>query len=213
MKRVLDFTLALLLIVIVSPIMIIVAIAIWTRLGFPFLFVQRRPGLHNRAFNLVKFRSMALKNPAMLNETDAARLNSFGNFLRKTSLDELPTLFNVLFGQLSLVGPRPLLMEYLPLYNKEQMRRHEVKPGITGWAQINGRNAISWEKKFELDVWYVDNQSFWLDCRILAKTVVKVFKRDGITAQNHATMSKFEGTSPSLNQSSTNRPGAERNTH
>lgn len=164
------------------------------KLGGPVFFRQVRPGLHGKPFEMIKFRSMTDERGAdgvLL--PDAVRLTPFGRFLRSTSLDELPELWNVLQGDMSLVGPRPLLMEYLPLYTAEQARRHEVRPGVTGWAQVNGRNAISWEEKFELDVWYVDHQSLWLDIRILWLTVKKVLVRDGISAVGEATMSKFTG--------------------
>ena len=165
------------------------------KLGSPVLFRQVRPGLYGKPFTMVKFRTMTDErgaNGALL--PDAQRLTAFGRFLRASSLDELPELWNVFQGDMSLVGPRPLLMEYLPLYTPEQARRHEARPGITGWAQVNGRNAISWQDKFALDIWYVDNQSFWLDMRILWMTVRKVLVRDGISAADEATMSKFTGS-------------------
>ena len=165
------------------------------KFGSPVLFKQPRPGLNEKVFNMIKFRSMTMENDAsgiMLSDSD--RLTRFGEFLRSTSLDELPSLWAVLKGEMSLVGPRPLLVEYLPLYSKKQSRRHEVKPGITGWAQVNGRNAISWDEKFDLDVWYVDNQSIWLDIKILFLTVKKVIMRDGISAKDDATMPPFKGT-------------------
>lgn len=177
------------------PVLCLTGIAVRWQLGTPILFRQARPGRQGRVFELVKFRTMAVavdRHGRTL--TDAERLTSFGKILRSTSLDELPALWNVLKGDMSLVGPRPLLMEYLPLYSAEQARRHEVRPGITGWAQVNGRNAISWEEKFALDVWYVDNQSFWLDMKILFMTVKKVLVRDGINAEGEATMSKFTGS-------------------
>jgi sugar transferase EpsL len=163
-------------------------------MGSPVFFQQRRPGLGGRPFPIYKFRTMNQARDAQGSLLpDAQRLARFGRFLRSTSLDKLPELFNVLRGDMSLVGPRPLLMEYLPRYTLEQARRHEVKPGITGWAQVNGRNAISWEQKFKLDVWYVDNCSLWLDLKILALTVIQVFQRKGISAGGHATMPVFEG--------------------
>jgi lipopolysaccharide/colanic/teichoic acid biosynthesis glycosyltransferase len=165
------------------------------KLGSPVLFRQMRPGLHGRPFQMVKFRTMTDErgvDGALL--PDAQRLTPFGRFLRASSLDELPELWNVLKGDMSLVGPRPLLMEYLPLYSPEQARRHETRPGITGWAQVNGRNAISWEQKFKLDVWYVDNQNMWLDIKILLMTARKVLIRDGITAEGEASMSAFKGS-------------------
>jgi len=177
-----------------SPILIALFFLIKLKLGSPVFFTQLRPGIYGRTFRMVKFRSMTDERDssgALLPDKD--RLIDFGKFLRASSLDELPGLFNVLNGDMSLVGPRPLLMEYLPLYSEEQARRHEVRPGITGWAQVNGRNAISWEDKFKFDVWYVDNQSFWLDIKILWLTVKKVLVRDGISAAGEATMSKFLG--------------------
>jgi lipopolysaccharide/colanic/teichoic acid biosynthesis glycosyltransferase len=164
-------------------------------IGSPVVFTQQRPGLYGKPFVMYKFRTMTDSRDtsgALLH--DAVRLTSFGRFLRSSSLDELPELLNVLKGDMSLVGPRPLLMEYLPLYSPEQARRHEVRPGITGWAQVNGRNAISWEEKFTLDVWYVENQSFWLDVRILWLTMLKVFQRQGISQEGQATMKKFRGS-------------------
>lgn len=176
--------------------MIITAIIIRLKLGSPIIFKQKRPGLHGKPFYVYKFRTMTDEkdsNGELL--PDSIRLTKTGEIIRKLSLDELPQLFNVLKGDLSLVGPRPLLMEYLELYTPEQARRHEVKPGITGWAQVNGRNAISWEDKFKLDVWYVDNQSFLLDLKILFLTVLKVFKSEGINQKGQATIEKFKGTS------------------
>ncbi|MGX1982298.1 sugar transferase EpsL [Thermolongibacillus altinsuensis] len=195
MKRLFDFICALLGIIILSPIILVTAVLVRIKLGSPVIFKQQRPGLHGKPFYLYKFRTMTDErdeNGELL--PDHMRLTPFGQFLRKFSLDELPQLFNVLKGDLSLVGPRPLLMEYLELYTPEQARRHEVKPGITGWAQVNGRNAISWEEKFKLDVWYVDNRSFWLDLKILFLTVIKVFKSEGINQAGHVTMEKFTGT-------------------
>ncbi|MCD8521156.1 MAG: sugar transferase [Saccharospirillaceae bacterium] len=181
-----------------SPIIAVVAWKIRKNLGSPVLFKQVRPGKDGKSFEMVKFRTMRDAVDANGNPLpDSERLTPFGNWLRSTSLDELPELWNVLKGDMSLVGPRPLLMEYLPLYNPEQYRRHEVLPGVTGWAQVNGRNAISWEEKFKLDVWYVNNHSFWLDIKILWLTVKRVLVRDGISAEGEATMSKFTGTSES----------------
>ena len=163
-------------------------------MGRPIIFTQQRPGLSGKPFTIYKFRTMNDERDAQGNLLpDEQRLTRFGKFLRKTSLDELPELFNVLKGDMSLVGPRPLLMEYLPLYSAEQARRHEVKPGITGWAQINGRNTLAWEDKFNLDVWYVDHLSFWLDVKILFITLLKVFKREGISQDGQATVEKFRG--------------------
>ena len=181
--------------ILLSPIMLLLALLIRLNLGSPVLFCQQRPGLHAVPFKIYKFRTMTDERDssgALL--PDELRLNSFGKWLRKMSLDELPQLFNVIKGDLSLVGPRPLLMEYLPLYTPEQARRHDVKPGITGWAQVNGRNAISWEEKFRLDVWYVDHQSFWLDMKILWMTAMKVVKSEGISQKGQATMEAFKGS-------------------
>lgn len=200
-KRFFDIVASAIALTLLSPIIAIVAWKISKKLGSPVLFRQIRPGLNGKPFTMIKFRTMrdaVDKNGNPL--PDSERMTPFGNFLRSTSLDELPELWNVFKGDMSLVGPRPLLMEYLPLYSKEQARRHEVRPGVTGWAQINGRNAISWEEKFKLDVWYVDNQSFWLDLKILFLTVKKVFIRDGISAAGEATMSKFTGSSSKQEQ-------------
>ncbi|RUO74522.1 sugar transferase [Pseudidiomarina sediminum] len=195
MKRCLDFFAALVGLLALFPVILVLSILIRVKLGSPIFFSQVRPGLHGKPFRMVKFRTMRDANDSNGNPLpDAERLTSFGNFLRATSLDELPELWNVLKGEMSLVGPRPLLMEYLELYSPEQARRHEVRPGVTGWAQVNGRNAISWEQKFELDVWYVDNRTLWLDIKILFLTVKKVFVREGISAEGEATMSKFEGS-------------------
>lgn len=194
-KRIFDVVIAILVLGVSLPILVLLALLIRIWLGRPVFFVQVRPGLHGKPFRMVKFRTMTDKRDKhgrLL--PDNIRLTRFGRILRSTSLDELPELWNVLKGDMSLVGPRPLLMEYLPLYSKEQYRRHEVRPGVTGWAQINGRNAISWEDKFKLDVWYVDNQSFGLDLKILVLTVKKVLIRDGISGQGEVTMSKFTGT-------------------
>ncbi|QEA13271.1 sugar transferase [Comamonas flocculans] len=194
MKRLLDFTVALLgLIALALPLCILILL-IRRKLGSPVFFRQTRPGLHGRPFQMVKFRTMTDARDAQgALLPDADRLTLFGRFLRSTSLDELPELWNVLKGDMSLVGPRPLLMEYLPLYSPDQARRHAVRPGVTGWAQVNGRNAISWEEKFALDVWYVDHQSLALDLRILWLTVKKVLVREGISAAGEATMGKFTG--------------------
>lgn len=175
--------------------MIALALLVRIKHGSPILFRQTRPGLHGKPFKMFKFRTMTNERD-MVGKLlpDAQRLTMLGKFLRSTSLDELPELFNILRGEMSLVGPRPLLLEYLPLYTPEQARRHEVKPGITGWAQVNGRNTISWEEKFKLDVWYVDNQSVWLDAKILWMTFAKVFKREGICQDGQATMEKFKGS-------------------
>lgn len=195
MKRLLDFFASIVGLIILAPVLGVIALAVRWSLGTPILFRQVRPGLHGRPFTMYKFRTMrdAVDERGRV-LPDVERLTRFGRFLRSTSLDELPELCNVLRGEMSLVGPRPLLMEYLPLYTPEQARRQEVRPGITGWAQVNGRNAISWEEKFELDVWYVENQSFWLDLRILLLTMNKVFVRDGISQAGQATMERFRGT-------------------
>ncbi len=196
LKRLFDVVGASVGLLVLAPVYCIVALLIRSRLGSPILFRQVRPGLHGRPFQMIKFRTMrdaADSNGQPL--PDADRLTPFGRWLRSTSLDELPELWNVLKGDMSLVGPRPLLMEYLPLYSPEQARRHEVRPGITGWAQVNGRNAISWEEKFALDVWYVDHHNLWLDMKILYMTLRKVLVRDGISAEGEATMPKFKGNS------------------
>ena len=195
MKRAFDLIVSLLALIMLLPIILLVALLIRIKLGSPVLFKQARPGLHGKPFNMLKFRSMLDATDKDGNPLpDDQRLTRFGRLLRSTSLDELPGLINVLKGDMSLVGPRPLLIEYLPLYSGEQARRHDVRPGITGWAQVNGRNAISWEDKFKLDVWYVDNRSMWLDIKILFLTVKKVFVREGISAEGEATMSKFTGS-------------------
>ncbi len=193
-KRCIDIVGAGIGLIVLSPFFVITAISIWVRMGTPVIFKQMRPGLNGKPFCMYKFRTMTNEKDEQGNLLpDELRLTRLGRFLRSTSLDELPELFNVLKGDMSLVGPRPLLMQYLDRYTPEQARRHEVKPGITGWAQVNGRNAITWEKKFALDVWYVDNWSLWLDIKILAITVVKVFKREGISAAGEATMPEFMG--------------------
>lgn len=194
-KRFFDILLAAFALVVLFPVVLVVAFLIQRKLGSPVLFRQARPGLNGKPFNMVKFRTMLDATDKHGNPLpDDQRMTPFGSFLRGTSLDELPELWNVLKGDMSLVGPRPLLMEYLPLYSKEQYRRHDVRPGVTGWAQVNGRNAISWEGKFRLDVWYVDNQSLWLDVKILFLTVKKVLIRDGISGEGEVTMSKFTGS-------------------
>lgn len=195
MKRLLDLTAALFGLILLSPLILVLILLIRQKLGFPVFFTQVRPGLHGKPFKMIKFRTMTDARDADGNSLpDNIRLTAFGRFLRSTSLDELPELWNVLKGDMSLVGPRPLLMEYLPRYTHEQARRHQARPGITGWAQVNGRNAISWEEKFKFDVWYVDNQSFWLDLKILFLTIKKVFMREGISAEGEATMPKFTGS-------------------
>lgn len=192
MKRVFDIVVSSVTLFVLSPVILLVGVWVWLTLGSPVLFRQARPGRGGAIFQFYKFRTMAPGSGS-----DEARLTPSGKLIRKTSLDELPQLWNVLKGEMSLIGPRPLLPEYLPLYTPFQMRRHEVLPGITGWAQVNGRNAISWEKKFELDVWYVDHRSFWLDLRILFLTALRVIRRDGISAAGVATATKFTGSPPS----------------
>lgn len=194
MKRLFDLLAALGLLVMLSFPLLFLCLVVRLKLGGPVLFTQIRPGLHGRPFKMVKFRSMTdarASDGELL--PDALRLTAFGRLLRASSLDELPELWNVLRGEMSLVGPRPLLMEYLPLYSAEQARRHEVRPGITGWAQVNGRNALSWDERFRLDVWYIDHHSLWLDLRILWLTARKVLVREGISAQGEATMPRFTG--------------------
>ena len=194
MKRLFDLVVTLVGLVVLSPVILIVGIAVFVRLGRPVLFSQTRPGLEGRPFRMFKFRTMTDARDRSGNLlSDAERMTPLGRFLRSTSLDELPELWNVLRGDMSLVGPRPLLMEYLPLYTPEQARRHEARPGITGWAQINGRNAQTWPERFALDVWYVDNRSLWLDLKILWRTLGKVIRREGISAEGEATMPKFTG--------------------
>ncbi len=194
-KRAFDIVMSASALLLLAPVIGYVAWQINRQMGSPVLFRQARPGLNGKPFEMIKFRTMKDALDADGNPLpDSERLTAFGQFLRSSSLDELPELWNVLKGDMSLVGPRPLLMEYLPLYSAEQCRRHDARPGITGWAQINGRNALSWEEKFKLDVWYVDNQSFWLDIKILFLTVKKVLVRDGISAEGEATMSKFTGS-------------------
>ncbi|WP_060483752.1 sugar transferase [Pseudomonas sp. NBRC 111123] len=197
LKRLFDLTAAAVALLLLSPVIALVAWKVRKNLGAPVLFRQQRPGRDGKPFEMVKFRTMRDAVDAQGNVLpDAQRMTPFGGFLRSSSLDELPELWNVLKGEMSLVGPRPLLMEYLPLYSPEQYRRHEVRPGVTGWAQINGRNALGWEDKFKLDVWYVENRSFWLDLKILFLTVKKVVKKDGISGDGEVTMSKFTGNRP-----------------
>ena len=195
MKRLIDTLLIILGLPLLIPVYILIALIIRIKLGSPVMFKQSRPGLNGKLFHLIKFRTMTNNIDESGNSlSDGKRLTRFGKFLRSTSLDELPELWNVLNGNMSLVGPRPLLEEYLPLYSVRQARRHNVKPGITGWAQINGRNTISWKDKFDYDLWYVDNQSFLLDIKIILLTIVKVISGDGVSAHGEATMSKFTGT-------------------
>jgi lipopolysaccharide/colanic/teichoic acid biosynthesis glycosyltransferase len=196
MKRLFDILFSFVCLLVFAMPLIVIALLVRRKLGSPVFFSQIRPGMHCKPFKMIKFRTMLDKRSTdgqLL--PDSARLTPFGVFLRSTSLDELPELWNVLKGDMSFVGPRPLLMQYLPLFSSEQVRRHDVRPGITGWAQINGRNAISWEEKFRLDVWYVDHQSFWLDFSILLITTWKVIRREGISGPGEATMSPFAGTS------------------
>jgi sugar transferase EpsL len=193
-KRVADFIFACVALTLLSPLMGVIALMVRATLGAPVLFRQERPGLHGEPFTIHKFRTMTNRRDGQGELLpDAERLTHFGRFLRSASLDELPELMNVLKGDMSLVGPRPLLMRYLDRYTPEQMRRHEVRPGITGWAQVNGRNAITWEQKFALDVWYVDNRSMWLDLKIVALTIWKILKREGISQQGQATAKEFMG--------------------
>ena len=194
-KKTFDFVFALIALFLLSPLLAFLYVLVWLDLGRPVVFRQLRPGFRGRPFNLYKFRTMSnVVDLAGALLPDSRRITRLGSFLRSTSLDELPALVNILRGDLSFIGPRPLLMDYLSLYTQEQARRHDVKPGFSGWAQINGRNAISWEEKFRLDVWYVDQQSFWLDLRIFLLTIWKVIRREGISAAGEATMQPFIGT-------------------
>ncbi|MGK0305627.1 MAG: lipopolysaccharide/colanic/teichoic acid biosynthesis glycosyltransferase [Gammaproteobacteria bacterium] len=195
MKRLFDFFVALAAVLTLLPVLLMLYVIIAIKMGLPVFFVQARPGMQGNIFKMVKFRSMTdAKGIDGELLADSKRLPAFGQMLRATSLDELPELWNVLKGEMSLVGPRPLLIEYLDKYTHEQARRHLVRPGVTGWAQVNGRNALSWEEKFALDTWYVDNRSFWLDIKILFMTVKQVFKRDNISQDGHVTMEKFKGS-------------------
>ena len=194
LKRIFDIVFSIVLIILFAPVLVIVSLLILVAMGRPILFAQSRPGYKEEIFGIYKFRTMTNetdKNGELL--PDEKRLHGLGKFIRSTSLDELPQLLNVLKGEMSFVGPRPLLAEYLPLYNERQKKRHDAKPGITGWAQVNGRNAISWEQKFEHDIWYVEHQSFLLDMKILWMTMIKLFKRSGISSASSVTMEKFEG--------------------
>jgi len=194
MKRILDVSGALLALLILWPLLILLGMLIHSKIGRPEIFVQQRPGKNEKLFSFYKFRTMTNEEDENGNLLpDNMRMTRLGKILRQTSLDELPSFWNVLKGDMSLVGPRPLLEAYLPLYSKEQSRRHEVKPGITGWAQINGRNSLSWEEKFQLDVWYVDNNTVWLDLKILIKTIFKVIRKEGIHSNTSATMEAFRG--------------------
>ncbi len=194
-KRVFDIIASLVLIIIAFPLLILIGVLVRIKLGSPVLFRQERPGKQNKIFMIYKFRTMNNRMDTNGNlQPDKARLTRFGSLLRKTSMDELPELFNILKGDMSFVGPRPLLVQYLTRYNSDQIRRHEVRPGLTGWAQVNGRNAITWEEKFDLDVWYVDNWSLWLDLKIIMKTILVVLKRNGINAEGEATIGEFVGS-------------------
>ena len=194
-KRLCDSLCSLVLLVLFVPLLFIVSLLLWLQSDGPIFFTQSRAGRNGRIFRLIKFRSMSDKVDSFGNLLpDSNRLTGVGMWLRKTSMDELPSLINVIRGDMSLIGPRPLLVEYLLLYNSNQFRRHEVRPGLSGWAQVNGRNAISWEEKFRLDVWYVDHQSFWLDLRIFLLTIWKVIRREGISAAGEATIARFTGT-------------------
>ena len=197
-KRLFDLSIALPALIVLLPVLAVTTVLVRVFLGTPVIFRQERPGLHGKPFFILKFRSMTDERDAEGHLLpDDRRLTKFGRFLRASSLDELPELWNVISGKMSLVGPRPLRLDYLALYNAEQIRRHDILPGITGWAQVNGRNAISWERRFELDVWYVDHCSCWLDVQILLMTLIKVFSRSGISADGHATMPSFRGSAPS----------------
>jgi lipopolysaccharide/colanic/teichoic acid biosynthesis glycosyltransferase len=195
LKRILDLIIALLGMLVLSPVMLVIATLVWIKYGGPVIFRQERPGFLGRPFRVYKFRTMtnaSNENDVLL--PDSQRITRLGKFLRSTSLDELPELFNVIRGEMSIVGPRPLLMQYLPRYSAEQARRHDVLPGITGWAQVNGRNALTWEEKFKLDVWYVDHWSFGLDVKIILISIVKVLRREGINQPGQATAEEFMGT-------------------
>lgn len=200
-KRILDFILSLIAIIILSPVLLIVAVLVRIKLGSPVIFKQQRPGKDEKIFTLYKFRTMTDKKDANGNLLpDSERLTKFGKALRSTSLDELPELFNILKGDMAIVGPRPLLVEYLPLYNKEQKHRHDVRPGLTGLAQISGRNSISWEEKFKEDIIYVKNITFISDMKIILKTIIKVFKREGISQKNNVTIEKFKGNKENFDE-------------
>lgn len=194
LKRAFDIVVSALALLVLAPVLAVLWLMVRSRMGSPALFRQVRPGRHGRPFEMIKFRTMRdAMGPDGQALPDSERLTDFGRWLRATSLDELPELWNVLRGEMSLVGPRPLLMEYLPLYTPEQARRHDVRPGVTGWAQVNGRNALSWDQKFALDVWYVDRHTLWLDVKIIVLTLRRIVQRDGISAPGSATMEKFEG--------------------
>ncbi len=195
LKRVFDLVSSLLLMVVISPVFLLILLLVWSKLGRPIFFVQERPGYKGKLFKLRKFRTMKVTLPGEDGsiDSDAQRLTPFGSFLRSTSLDELPELIHIFCGEMSAVGPRPLLVSYLPLYSREQMRRHDVLPGMTGWAQINGRNTLSWEDKFALDIWYVDHWSFWLDLKIIFLSIWKVFRREGISEDGQVTAREWTG--------------------
>lgn len=194
LKRIIDIVISLIALIVLSPIILVLIILIYFKLGSPVFFVQERIGKDNKVFKMIKFRTMKdIKDKDGNMLPDDVRLTKFGKALRSLSLDELPELFNIIKGDMSLIGPRPLLVEYLPLYNEEQIRRHDMLPGLTGWAQINGRNSINWTEKFKLDVWYIDNWSLLLDIKIFFKTIYKVFKREGINQDDNTTMEKFNG--------------------
>lgn len=193
-KRAFDLIVSIMVFILISPFFLILMLLVGIKIGSPVFFVQKRPGKYGNPFKMYKFRSMTNEKDEEGNLlSDGSRLTNFGKFIRRTSLDELPELINVIKGDMSLVGPRPLLMEYLTLYNQQQIKRHDVRPGITGWAQVNGRNNLDWEEKFDLDVWYVEHRSFLLDLRIIMLTFIKVFKKEGISAEGEDTMPKFEG--------------------
>lgn len=194
MKRLFDLLVAISLLLLLLPVSLLVALAVYLNMGKPVFFTQIRPGIHGKPFKIFKFKTMRNPSPdGLFYQSDAERMTRFGRLLRSSSLDEIPQLWNVIKGDMSLVGPRPLLMDYLPLYNKKQMMRHDVKPGVTGWAQVNGRNNLSWPDKFEFDIWYVENRTFWLDMKILFLTVKKVLKRQDIASKGHVTSVRFEG--------------------
>lgn len=201
MKRMMDILVSMAALILLSPVLLAVALLVRLKLGSPILFRQQRPGLHGKSFDIIKFRTMLdAEAPDGTLLPDAQRLTPFGKALRASSLDELPELLNVLKGDMSLVGPRPLLMQYLPLYSPRQARRHEVRPGITGWAQVNGRNAVDWPERFELDVWYVENRTLLLDLKILLRTVTGVLRREGISQEGHVTMEPFTGNEQGRNK-------------
>ncbi|MDP0498041.1 MAG: sugar transferase [Verrucomicrobiota bacterium JB024] len=201
LKRLFDIVVSALALLVLWPLLLVLCLVSWVKLGRPVFFRQERPGLHGKVFRLIKLRTMSdARGPDGELLPDEQRLGRYGRFLRSTSLDELPELINILRGEMSLVGPRPLLVRYLPRYSPEQARRHDVRPGLTGWAQVKGRNAVSWPERFKLDVWYVDHRSFWLDLKIIAMTVEAVLCRRGISAEGEATMSEFMGNEPQMDE-------------